>query len=115
MQGTPFQDRGIVIANAAITKSGQASIPRAVADQIGAEYGKDRIDYVQLQDGTILIRRQPTFFEQLKSIHDSFTPEQKAAAKRLGQELDHKSVGEVLDEWTRSPKGKKYMKEKYGI
>lgn len=100
---------------AAVTKAGQISLPKAMANNLGITYGKDRVHLTELPSGAIIIRREPTFFEKIEQLHETFTPEEKAAAKALGRELDHKSVGEYLADWGRSPEGQAYFKEKYGI
>ena len=44
---------------------------------------------------------------KMQEMHDSFTPEEKAAIKRNAG----KTVNELIDEWLTTPEGKAYMQE----
>lgn len=96
--------------NAAVTKSGQVSLPRDIAKQLGISYGKDRLRYTVQKNGTVIIRREPTFWESLEDLQSSLSPEQQKTAQRLAG----KSVNELKEDWADSPAGQKEFKERFG-
>lgn len=108
----PDEPAIIYSTTAAVTKSGQVSLPREIANYLEMDYTEgNRLRYDVLENDTIRILREPTFWERLEKLHSSFTPEQRAAMKADAR----KTASEIKDEWAKSPAGKTYFKEKYGL
>ncbi|MBQ3309205.1 AbrB/MazE/SpoVT family DNA-binding domain-containing protein [Candidatus Saccharibacteria bacterium] len=100
----------ILVKDAAVTKSGQMSLPRDVADALGVEYGKSRVRLVVKKDGTVMIKPVKNVMERFRELRKRFTPEQK----RLIRKNMGKTVAELRRQWDNSPEGKAYYKERYG-
>ena len=106
-----MQAEAILERDAAVTKAGQVSLPKDIADSLGVKYGESRVKFAIFGDGKITISRQPTLEEKLSRLQKSFTPEQKEAIRQSAG----KTVAEIREEWDNSEEGKKYYKEEYGI
>lgn len=100
----------IYSTTAAITKSGQVSLPREIANRLGLS-NNSRLKYNVLDDGTITIDRELSFWEKLDNFHNSLTPAQK---KKIATTKDM-TVDELKSKWANSAKGKAHLKEKYGL
>lgn len=104
-------DTVVLERDAAVTRSGQLSFPRAIAEHLGVSFGKDRVSLAIRNDGTVTISKQPSFMEQLEAAHAHLSPEQRSNIQRDAK----KATSELIDEWAASPEGQKDLEARYDI
>ena len=101
-----------MIYSATITKTGQATIPKAIRDILGIDPGSNaRIIYHTHRDGSVSITRDLTY-DEARAYLDSYFSDKKS--KELVKKHAGKSASQLIDEWLASPAGKAHLQEEYG-
>ena len=107
------QSEQIKVLSSVITSSGQATIPKEVRKHLGIEPG-GRI-YFYFNHDKITVGREATDDEFLAQLDALKSPKSIAKEKEVGKKYANTSVTEMLRDWEKSPKGKAYLKEAYGL
>ena len=97
---------------AAITKTNQVTIPKAIREILGLTPDDTRVIYKANPDGSVTIMRDMSE-EEARAYMDSFFMDKKS--QELIKKHAGKTVSELREEWDKSPEGRAYYKEKYGI
>lgn len=100
-----------------ISKSGQVTLPRAIAKVLGVSPGQ-RILYSVAEDGqTVTISREKTLEESLSSIdqirHHAIH-QNPAIADNIARDTQ-KTPAQIRSDWDHSAAGQSYYQEKYGL
>ena len=100
-----------------LNKSGQATLPKAVANLLGLEPGMRFYYEVSPDQKTITIQREQTFLESLAkidAIRERAIKKNPKIAERIKQ-FSGMEYEEVREWWESTPEGKKEFEEEYGV
>ena len=104
----------MIYVSAALTKTGQATIPKVVRDILGIDPKHDtKVFFREEKNGTITITKEPSeedFWRELDSLK---SPESLAREKEIREKYRNLSMRERQELWEQSPEGKAYLKKEF--
>ena len=91
-----------------LSANGQITLPKIIREKMGLKPG-DKIEYDLTAENQLQLSRLSNLEEFLNELHNSFTPEQKAAI----QQNAGKTARELREEWENSAAADAYYREQY--
>ena len=92
-----------------ITKSGQITLPKSLRDFLGVKPG-EKITFDRDVNG-VTIKRKLSMDEFFAEIDKNISPKTERIAKKNAG----KTVTEMLNDYTKSPRGRAELRRRYGL
>lgn len=98
-----------------LNRASQITLPKAIQAVLGVNSGDRLIYSYNEKTKSVTVAKEPTLEEQLQALHDSLSEETKANIKKAAKKYANMTIAEMRAAWDKSPEGRKYYKEKYGV